>query len=88
MSASTTQVNIRIDSKLKEAADKLFTDLGMNMTTAINIFISQAVREGGIPFPITTKIDPFYSKENMERLQKSIDAANAGKLTTHELIEE
>lgn len=82
------QVNIRIDDKLKEEAESLFNALGMNMTSAVNIFISQAVRQGGIPFEITTRIDPFYSEENMKILRKSILAANEGKLTAHELIEE
>ena len=45
-------VNIRIDRKLKEQAEELFSALGLNMTTAINIFIRQAVNQGGIPFRV------------------------------------
>ena len=59
----------------------------MNMTTAINIFIRQVVRHGGIPFEITTKTDPFYSEMNLRVLRQSINDANEGKLTEHELIE-
>lgn len=54
MSANITNVSFRIDSKLKSDADALFDSLGMNMTTAFNIFLRQSVREGGIPFEITT----------------------------------
>ena len=50
------QVNIRIDDGLKEKADFLFDELGLNMTTAINMFVKQAVRQGRIPFEITTHI--------------------------------
>ena len=50
-----SNVSFRIDSKLKEDADKLFNELGMNMTTAFNIFLRQSVREGRIPFNITSK---------------------------------
>lgn len=82
------QLNIRIDDKLKEQGEKLFNTLGMNFSSAVNIFVSQAVREGGIPFIITTKAGPFYSEENMKVLRKSIQEANEGKLTAHELIEE
>ena len=82
------QVNIRIDDNLKEQAEKLFNTLGMNFSAAVNIFVSQAVREGGIPFEITTRIDPFYSEANMKILRKSIREANEGKLTAHELIED
>lgn len=53
------QLNIRINDSLKEQGEKLFSSLGMNYTTAINIFITQAVREGGIPFTITTKTNSF-----------------------------
>lgn len=84
------QLNIRIDDNLKEKGEKLFNELGMNFSTAFNIFVSQSVREGKIPFEITTKVkdDPFYSDSNMEILLKSIKEANEGKLTPHELIEE
>ena len=51
--ANTSNVSFRIDSDLKAKADRLFAHLGMNMTTAFNIFLRQAVREGCIPFDIT-----------------------------------
>ena len=50
-------VNIRIDSDTKKQADLLFNDFGMNFTTAINVFIRQALREKTIPFQITA-VDP------------------------------
>lgn len=51
--ANVSNVSFRIDSKLKAQADALFAQLGMNMTTAFNIFLRQAVREGRIPFNIS-----------------------------------
>jgi len=51
--ANTTNVSFRIDSDVKVQADKLFSQLGLNMTTAFNIFLRQSIREEGIPFPIT-----------------------------------
>ncbi len=51
--STTTSVSFRIDSDLKSQADLLFSELGMNMTTAFNIFLRQSVREGCIPFDIT-----------------------------------
>lgn len=44
--------NIKIDPELKKEAQELFNELGMNLTTAINIFLAQAVREQAIPFKI------------------------------------
>jgi len=83
-----SQVNIRIDNSLKEQGEKLFAALGMTFSAAVNIFISQAVREGGLPFVVTTKTDPFYSPSNMTVLRQSIKEANEGKLYEHELIED
>lgn len=53
MAKTTSNVSFRIDSNLKAQADTLFSQLGLNMTTAFNIFLRQAVREGCIPFDIT-----------------------------------
>lgn len=53
MDCSTTNISIRMDSDLKIKADKLFGDLGMNISTAFNIFVRQSLREGRIPFEIS-----------------------------------
>ncbi|MFZ7103593.1 MAG: type II toxin-antitoxin system RelB/DinJ family antitoxin [Peptococcaceae bacterium] len=81
------QVNIRIDDDLKEKADALFSELGLNMTTAFNIFVRQSVRQGGIPFEITTQIDPFYGESNMKVLKKSIQEANKGEFISKTIEE-
>ena len=81
------QVNIRIDDDLKSQADSIFEELGLNMTTAFTMFVRQTIRQGGIPFEITTRTAPFYNSENMKVLRQSIKEANEGKLTAHELIE-
>lgn len=81
------QINIRIDDKLKEKAEILFNELGLSMSTAFNIFVRQAVRQGGIPFEITTQVDPFYSEANMNVIKKSIREADEGKFV-YKTIEE
>jgi DNA-damage-inducible protein J len=53
MTRETTNINIRMDKALKEQAEKLLSELGMNMTTAFNIFLRQAIREQAIPFQIS-----------------------------------
>ena len=82
------QINIRIDDRLKEQGEELFAALGLSFSAAVSAFVSQAVREGGLPFMLTTKVDPFYSASNMEVLMQSIGDADAGKLTERELIED
>ncbi len=77
------QVNIRIEDELKARADDIFEELGLNMTTAFTMFIRQTIRQGGIPFKVTTKVkDPFYNPENMRILRQSIKEAEEGKLIT------
>ena len=48
----STNLNIRTDKEVKAQAEKLFDALGLNMTTAVNIFLRQAIRENGIPFEV------------------------------------
>ena len=47
------QVNIRIDDTLKQEGERLFKELGISFSSAVSMFISQAVRERAIPFQIT-----------------------------------
>ncbi len=51
--SNLASVSFRIDSILKAQAENLFKELGMNMTTAFNIFLKQSVREGKIPFEVS-----------------------------------
>ena len=51
----STNVTIRMDEKIKEQADRLYDTLGMSLSTAINIFIKQSIREQRIPFEITAE---------------------------------
>ena len=70
MSTTTSNVSFRIDSTLKAQADKLFSELGMNMTTSFNIFLRQSVREGCIPFDIT------INTPNSETIAALLEAKN------------
>lgn len=49
---ATTNLNIRTDKDIKDQAEEIFNELGLNMTTAINMFLRCAVREHGIPFKL------------------------------------
>ena len=53
MAGATTNISIRMDADLKAQADALFAELGMNLSTAFNIFVRQSLREGRIPFDIS-----------------------------------
>ena len=81
----SVNVNIRVNRELKENAENLFGELGMNLTTALNIFMRQAVRQGGIPFLVQT--DPFYSESNMAHLRRVALDMDAGRnMSEHPVI--
>jgi len=52
---STTNISFSLESDLKEKAQKLFRELGLDMATALNIFIKQAVLQQGIPFEVNAE---------------------------------
>lgn len=53
---STTNINIRTDSDVKKQAQELFAELGLDLTTAVNIFLRKSIRYGGLPFDVTMDI--------------------------------
>ncbi len=65
-----TQVSFRIDEQVKTDAEKALKAMGLNLSTAITIFLTKVGREQRIPFEITA--DPFYSESNMEYIKRSI----------------
>ena len=73
------QVNIRMDTEMKQQAEAFFAALGLTLTTAITAFIAQSLREGRIPFELSLKTDPFYSERNLTHLRKIIGEMEAGK---------
>lgn len=80
-----TSLNIRMDENLKKQFDSLCEEIGMSMTTAVCIFAKKAVRERRIPFELTADSDPFYSEENIKRLNRSVYQLETGKGTVHEV---
>lgn len=47
-----TNLNIRTDKEIKEQAEAIFSELGLNMSTALNIFLRKTIKENGIPFDL------------------------------------
>ena len=80
MTMETTNINIRMDKVLKEQAENLLSEFGMNMTTAFNIFLRQMVRERAIPFQISaiTSTRKMLLTEGYE-LMKSIQEDSVRK---------
>ena len=81
------QINLRIDDDVKRNYEQVRADIGLSLSTAINIYLKKLGREKRIPFEVTA--DPFYSDENMARLREAIRSVETGKSTLkeHDLIE-
>ena len=87
MAKSTTNISIRMDSELKAEAESLFNELGMNLTTAFNIFVRQSLREGGIPFDVNLRVsnkETITAMTEAERIAK--DSAVKGYTDLDELF--
>lgn len=70
---ANVNVTIRMDSDLKKQAEELFSELGMSLTTAITIFMKQAVREKRIPFEISLNIPSLETLETLKEFDSFDD---------------
>ena len=82
--SNSINVTIRMDRNIKQQAEDMFSSFGMNLSTAVNVFIRQSLRLGKMPFSIS---DPFYSEKNQARLRESIAQYKAGKMTVKTMDE-
>lgn len=65
---ATVPTQVRIDENLKKQATELFSQLGMDMSSAMNIFLRQCVMRGGLPFEVTL---PQYKPEVLEAMEEA-----------------
>ena len=79
---ATVNMSIRMDTELKKQAEAMLSDMGLNMTTAMNMFLRQVVRQGRIPFEIATDIpnaetlaaiDDVNNNRNMSKAYGSME---------------
>jgi len=86
MTASTIQV--RVDNKLRKEADAFFTNAGLDMSSAVRLFLRQVVIRQRLPFDIVAENpDPFFSEANQRILAESIRSFERGEAKRHDLIE-
>jgi len=85
--AKETVLSVRIDEDSKRDFDNFCSNVGLNASVTINMFIKTVLRKRRIPFEITDETDPFYSESNMKALLQSIAQLDAGKGFIRELIE-
>lgn len=66
-----SQIAVRVDDKLKKEATEVFSELGLDMTTAVKLFLRQSVLTRSIPFELSLK-EKEYSSEELKQAKKDI----------------
>lgn len=80
-------LQVRLDDALRDQAQDIAASMGLDLASAVRIFIYQMVRTNGMPF--TPMADPFYSPKNTKHLEKVLaDLDNRRHLAKHDLIED
>ena len=77
-----SNLNIRLDSNLKKEAEELFKSLGLNMTSAINVFLIQSVKEQKIPFEIRRNVPSRKLKKALKETEEIISGKRKTKTYT------
>ena len=76
MTTKTVNLSVRLNAKLKKEAEELFADLGMNMSTAINLFLKQTVRNQAIPFSISMNTVP--NPDTLAAMREALELEKPG----------
>ncbi len=89
MASNTTTIQLRIDKKTKETAQKIFAELGMDMSSGMKLFLSQVVRTKSIPFVARTE-NEYTPEYEQFILDQSADTRKNGKSfkTVKELMDD
>lgn len=67
--SKSVNINIRVDSELKRKAEEVYAELGMNLSTALNVFLRASVRSNGMPFDLRLTATDSHENEREHRLE-------------------
>ncbi len=82
---ATSPTQIRIDADIKAQADSLFSELGIDMSGAVNIFLRQCVLRGGLPFSVEL---PKYSKSTLKAMEEAKNISRNPEVPGYSTMEE
>ena len=86
--AQLATISARIDKNDKIRFDEFCSTVGLNASSAINMFVKTVLRRHEIPFTIDSKEDPFYSEANMAELRRRVQDLKAHRnVAEHDIIE-
>ena len=84
MNGTTTHVNFRMEASLKKETERVFEELGMNLTTGFTVLAKAIVRAGGIPFDL--RIDPFEAAPMQAELARRIAEKDSGRSKARQVV--
>ncbi|MBQ9828191.1 MAG: type II toxin-antitoxin system RelB/DinJ family antitoxin [Lachnospiraceae bacterium] len=88
---ATSLLQVRVEDSLKEESAKIFEDLGIDISTAVRMFLKRAVKVKGIPFNMTLQETPYLAEEGyqaMLRLQEASEKNGTSKMTLDDVNRE
>ena len=83
MAGTTSNMNIRMDKDVKEQAQRVFAQLGMDMTTAVNVFLRQVIRSNGFPFELRLDTPNEETLAALREVQEMKKNPSIGKAYTN-----
>ena len=83
---TTTNLNIRTDKAVKDQAEKIFNELGLNMTTAINVFLRATIREHGIPFELKLDVPNETTADAIEEGRKMMSDPSSPRYSSMDAL--
>ena len=70
----TDTFRFRINPEIRQEIEEIYSNSGLTLTQAINIFIQQSINAGGLPFPVTADNAEYLRAKSLERLMKELEA--------------
>lgn len=88
LNMSTTNLNIRTDKAVKDQAEAIFNELGLSLTTAVNMFLRTAIRENGIPFELKLDVPNEITAKAIKEGKELLSNPKAPKYTSMEALKD
>lgn len=85
---STTNLNIRTDKAVKDQAEAIFNELGLSLTTAVNMFLRTVIRENGIPFELKLDVPNEITAKAIKEGKELLSNHKAPKYTSMEALKD
>lgn len=85
---STINLNIRTDKAVKDQAEAIFNELGLSLTTAVNMFLRTVIRENGIPFELKLDVPNEITAKAIKEGKELLSNPKASKYTSMEALKD